>query len=240
MKKRTITSFIFPIPVIFVIFTAYIFYALISISFNLRISFDEFIVKFYKPLNIFLFQVPLIIILIISSYKKYYNEMIIIRFKTQFKLYQAEITMASYISMIYVLLLILFEIVFAILTSRKIEHNLIISFSISSFIQLLTVFFIVSFYILLRKLSRSNTISTLIIIIILGIDTFTTIVRTPIIPYSINLFISPMQCFSEYIITLNSLGFHYYLLLSFLKIVTVIIITYIYILFARSEYVAKK
>lgn len=240
MNKKTFNNLIMPKPIILIIFILLFLYALMCINFDFQIGAKEFIIRFYRQLNTFLIQVPFIILLIISSYSKFYNEMTMVRFESQIKLFKAEITIAFLISIIYVSMIVLLEMIFIILTSGIPNQSFIFNFLISVCIQTLTVFFIISLYIMLRKISRNDMISIIIMIIVLGIDTYTTVVRTPLIPYSFNIFISPMCCLSEYLLLQESISFYYYLCFSALKVAVVITTTYLYIWITRSDYVAQK
>lgn len=117
MNKRTFIDLIIPKSMILITLGLLIFYDLISINFNFHISINEYITGFYTKLNTFLIQVPIIIILIVSSYAKFYNDMIIVRFVLEIKIFKAEIAIACFISVIYVFLLVLLEMIFIILTS---------------------------------------------------------------------------------------------------------------------------
>lgn len=228
-------------PIIIILFLLLFLYALMCLDLgNQTTSAAGFLNKFNQQLNALFFQVPLILILIVTSFRKLYNEMIIIRFNSEMNLLKAEIIAATLIAIVYIFLMVFIEMVFVFLISGIPKLCLIFSFIISICIQTLTVFFVAVLYIMLNKISRNSNIAIMIMLFILGIDAYTTIVRTPFFPESFNVFISPMCCFSEYIIYPEDMNYYFYFPLSVMKIAIVILITCLSIWITRRDYLAQK
>ena len=200
----------------------------------------NFVLSYNRHLGAFIIHISILSFLFSACYHKISNDLVIIRYRTYGAFQVREIQLVLVLSVVYTALNMLIQLIFLAFYDRPAQliwADVFLAF----FTQLLTVAFSFLLFLLLKLLSGHIGFAIGFIIILFAFDTLTTIVHTPLIPESLNIFAAPMCLLYIYVPEIGRADFFYQISFAVFKIRAVLVLDYFVSLCrARGKKYAEK